>query len=78
MEYEKQPQTTTDAPVKIYQPQVKSVAVRQQTGRNSKHPRFRQHFNKTSSIQLEIVPTVCCFSYDSFFCWAFWHCSQYP
>ena len=32
MEYEKQPQTTTDAPVKIYQPQVKSVAVRQQTG----------------------------------------------
>lgn len=35
--------------------------------RNSKHPRFRQHFNKTSSIQLEIVPTVCCFSYDSFF-----------
>ncbi|CCZ83554.1 unknown [Ruminococcus sp. CAG:254] len=32
MEYEKQPQTTTDAPVKIYQPQVKSVTVRQQTG----------------------------------------------
>ncbi len=32
MEYEKQPQTTTDAPVKIYQPQVKSVAGRQQTG----------------------------------------------
>ena len=74
MEYEKQPQTTTDAPVKIYQPQVKSVAVRQQTG-------FLDHApvrNKTSSIQLEIVPTVCCFSYDSFFCWAFWHCSQYP
>ena len=71
MEYEKQPQTTTDAPVKIYQPQVKSVAVRQQTG-------FLEHFNKTSSIQLEIVPTVCCFSYDCFFCWPFWHCSQYP
>ena len=32
MEYGKQPQTPTDAPVKIYQPQVKSVAVRQQTG----------------------------------------------
>ncbi len=32
MEYEKQPQTPADAPVKIYQPQVKTVAVRQQTG----------------------------------------------
>lgn len=32
MESEKQPQLPADAPVKIYQPQVKSVAVRQQTG----------------------------------------------